>query len=55
MVTVDGLYSFCTVLGTFIFGLIFLNYYLEADHEPEPEHVPGMKPGKRPKSVGPKD
>jgi hypothetical protein len=35
MVTIDGLYAFCTFLGAIIFALIFLNYYVEADRSPE--------------------
>jgi len=32
---VDTLYVVCTTLGTAIFGLIFLNYYLSSDEEKE--------------------
>jgi hypothetical protein len=33
--TLDGLYAFCTILGTVHFALIFLNYYVEADRSPQ--------------------
>jgi hypothetical protein len=35
MGAVETLYGFCTFLGTAIFALIFLNYYVEATDEPE--------------------
>jgi hypothetical protein len=44
MGAVETLYGFCTLLGTAIFALIFLNYYLEARNEPEAEEPEPAKP-----------
>jgi hypothetical protein len=46
MGSVETLYGFCTFLGTAIFALIFLNYYLEASNEPETEEPEPVKPEK---------
>jgi hypothetical protein len=40
IVTVNGLYSLSTLLGTFICGLIFVNYDLGADQQPGAEPAP---------------